>query len=151
MIQTSFRAAAVCDGLFALAQYTFPTAPLVLNGPRVKEDLGDEVLIIGWDPGASNHVVAHRADEDMLGRQTESGQIACYVGVRSGNTDMAAVRARAVAIITDLEAAIRADQDGLDGSVDNASVGPDLGLTHFQDRDGASVGVSFSVSYEAFI
>jgi hypothetical protein len=44
------------------------------------------------------------------------------------------------------------DRGGLGGSVDSASIGPDIVMTQHQDaNDGPSIGLTFAVSYEAFI
>lgn len=151
MIPTSFRGADALDGLVTLVRGAVPDV-LVIDGPRTRQEIPDEMVLVGWDPFSQNHVVARRDEPDLDGRMREDGEIACYIAIRRGDADMAATRARGKEVLAAIEAALRADQDDLGGSVDYAGVGGDMALTQHQTADdGASIGLPFTVVYEAWI
>lgn len=153
MIPTSLRAHNVIKGLVALATAKLPRDVTVINGPARSKVTSKKVLLIGWDPNSPVHVASRRGESEITGRVTETGEIACYIATASGNADMDAAREAAVGILTTLEKALRTRENHtLDGSCDHAEIGPDMGMwQHQTTQDGASVGLPFSVMYEAFI
>lgn len=154
MIPGSLRGGAVIDGLVALARDTFSGDDMtIFDGPRSKKHWKRKVLLIGWDPNSPIHVIERRVtDENLGGRQLAVGEVACYIATGNGSGDIKRARDDAVGILTRLEAAIRADRTGLGGACDLAEVGPDAGVWQNQtSQDAATVGLPFTVSYEAYI
>lgn len=148
----SLRGAAVIDGLVALARDLFAGEVRVIDGPPPAKPSEKKLLLIGWDPNSPVHVLARREESDLRGRTTEVGEVACYIAAASGSQNMKQARDIAVDILTRLEEAIRADRSGLDGACDSAEIGGDAGIWQAQTgQDGASVGLPFSVTYEAYI
>lgn len=153
MIAGSVRAAAVIDGLVALAGGLFDGENVrVSDGPVRATPSEKKLLFIGWDPNSPIHAVSRREESDLEARVTEVGEVACYIATASGGQDIKAARDIAIDLLTRLEGAIREDRDGLGGACDLAEIGPDAGIWQYQtDKDGASVGLPFSVRYEAYI
>lgn len=150
MRPASFRGHAVAVGLVQLAGDAL-TGVRIIDGPAPAKPSEKEILLVGWAPFIDRHMVARRRDEDIVGRMTEEGEIACYIAVGHGDTTIQPVRDRAVEILADLEAAIR-DADARDLDADEVFVGPNSTMTQHQDRnEGASVGLAFTVSYVAYI
>jgi hypothetical protein len=150
MQPSSYRGAAAISGLVTLASSTL-SGVVIIDGPAPNKPNERELVMIGWAPFVDRHTVARRVDEDLGGRMTEEGEIACYIAVGHGDTTIIPVRDRATDLLTQLEAAIR-EENTLGGSVDESSVGPNMTLTQYQDpNEGASVGLSFAVSYRAWI
>lgn len=148
---TSLRAAAVIDGLVALAESLFGDEVAVVDGPRSKKVSATKTLFIGWDHSSPVHAIAHRDESTLDADPTETGEIACYIATRSGNANMKEVRDDAVDILTRLEDAIRADAEGLGGACDLAEIGPDAGIWQDQTQQGATIGLPFSVQYTAYL
>jgi hypothetical protein len=153
MIATSVRSAAVIDGLVALAAELFDGEKVrVIDGPVRATPSEKNLLFIGWDPNSPIHAVSRREESDLGDRVTEVGEIACYIATAAGSQNMKAARDVAIDLLTRLEQAIREDRDGLDGACDLAEIGPDAGVWQYQTAsDGASIGLPFSVRYEAYI
>lgn len=150
MTGASFRGHAAIVGLVAVATDAL-TGVTVIDGPAKGKPSEKELLLIGWDDQQQNHVIAQRVEADALGGAIEQGDIACFIATRKGNADMASTRARGAEILAELETAVRANPT-LNGSVAESSVGPAMALTQYQTtQDGASIGLSFSVSYEAYV
>jgi hypothetical protein len=149
MQPASFRGHEVALELVSLAESVL-TGVEVFDGPASSKPNSKELLLVGWAPVVDRHAVARRRDEDMVGRMTEDGEIACYIAVGHGDTTIVPVRERAVEILAQLEEAIRDDETGL--GADEISIGPNMTLTQHQDaNEGASVGLAFTVSYIAYI
>lgn len=124
----------------------------VVDGPPISKPSMKELVFVGYDPPSAASVIAQRIDEDLCGRMTETGEIACYIAVGRGDGNMSLTRARGVEILTAIEEAVRADKTGLSGGVDHAYVGPNMALEQYQTgQDAASIGLAFTVGYEAYI
>lgn len=151
MQPTSYRGHAAIAGLVALAETSLPGVR-VIDGPAANKPSEKTLLMVGWAPWVDRHAASRRSEEGLTGRMTEQGEVACYIAVGHGDTNIVPVRERAVEILEQLEQAIRADQTRLGGAVDHAFIGEGITLTQYQDpNEGASVGLAFAVSYEAYI
>lgn len=118
------------------------------DGPALREeDLADETFLVGYGQPA---YVLERGLPDYGGRVTETGEIVCAISVYSGATDMATVRARAVALLGAFELALREDPT-MDSRVDDSMLGATMEGTQEQTEDGAVAAIAFSVRYEAHI
>lgn len=150
---TSIRGAAVIDGLVTLASDLFEGEGVrVVDGPAPQKVSGKKLLMIGWDPNSPIHVIARREESSLDADPTEVGEVACYIAWADGGKDMKVARDGAVDILTRLDVAIREDQAGLGGACDLAELGPDAGIWQYQTgEDGATVGIPFSVRYEAYL
>lgn len=150
MKAVSWRAHEVINALVEVAEGALSDVR-VFNGPPRRTPSGKTLLLVGWDAASPYHAASRRGESDITGRNVETGEIACYLATASGDGDLSAARGRAADILADLEAAIRANHT-LNGSCDHAEIGDSVGLQQFQTGDdGASVGVAFSVAYEAYI
>lgn len=151
MIPSSWRGHAVIKGLVELATEALPDDVRVIDGPAPNKVSEKELLLIGWAPFIDRHAVARREEEDVCGRMTEEGEIACYIAIRHGNNAVGPVRERAAEILTLLEQAIRADRTGLGGAADEVSIGNSTLTQHKPPNEGGQVGLSFAVEYRAYI
>lgn len=140
-------------GLVALVTDTVPDGVTVLDGPRRREEVGLELVTIGWDRDENTHLSEQRVNQEynLSGRATAEGDIACRISIIRGDGDMAATRDRAVEVLELIEHAIRADWTRLAGAVDDAEIGASITAAQAQTNDGASVALSFTVSYTAYI
>lgn len=150
MKASSYRGHEVIKGIAQLAGETL-TDFKVYDGPPTKTPY-KSFLIIGFDQNSPYHAVASRGESDMTGRNTETGEVACYLATSSGSGNMDAARSAAVDALAAFEAALREDTDGLGGVCDHVEIGDDIALQHHRSgTEGASVSLLFSVAYEAYI
>lgn len=152
MQPASLRTHDVIVGLVDLVRTAVPDLR-VDDGPPRDKPSDFEVLWVGWDPEQAYHATARRVDGDsnLLGRDTEEGEIACILRLRTGDVEMAPLRERAMEIIAAIEESLREDHT-LGGACDHAGFdGTSFGVTHYQISEGAQIGISFSVEYTAYI
>ena len=127
----------------------------VSDGPPVT-DLSDlDQLFIGWQPDTETAV---SLDQDFAGAgartRDERFDIACYAEARSGDTDIAARRARVFELLGEVENALRAsDAAPTAPTLNNTVLWAHLtvgNLTQIQ-REGSLAGVAFVVRCQARI
>lgn len=125
----------------------------VADGPQVTSDAADDWLFVGY-----NGDTPDEANEGASGQQSlmafnkvkgDDGQVICAAVSRSGDTNIPAVRARAMGSLSSAEAAVRADMT-LGGLVMHAYVS-DYRYSPVQTQQGAKVRVVFTVTYKAQI
>jgi len=128
----------------------------IVDGPPIIDLSNPDLVFIGWQPGEDqaatltqsfNGAGARTRDEDFV--------ITCYAEARSGDTDIAAQRVRAFALVGAVETALRATNElpeapTLNGTVLWAHLTAG-NLTQAQTKAGAVVGVAFSVTCRARI
>ena len=123
----------------------------VLVGPRVIEELGPRVLIVGW-PGDDGATVQNRLTRspEFGHRYEEQVEVRCAVSVVSGSTDAEPLLADARAVLASVEAWMKANP-ALGGVVDLAGFGPDARWLMGQTPDGAALDVFFSVIAQSLL
>lgn len=142
----------VCLALVALWQADPDLdAVQVVDGPQANSDAANEWLFIGFDgdrPDDGNEAV--EAEQDLMtfarGKQ-ESGNVTCAVVIRSGDIDIAAVRARAYEVLSHAEDSLRADMQ-LGGLVMHAYVSTYVYIP-VVTQGGCKARVVFTVTYLA--
>ncbi len=135
----------VVDTLIELASGIDP-ALQVLDGPHVGEILAD-VIVVGLSenperPGYTTSV--SRLEGFGRPRLEENWTVRCLLSVMTGDSDIPAMRARAVAIITALDTALR-DAHHLEGVWDRARFGSEAQWVPIQYEQGTVVNVLFTV------
>lgn len=126
----------------ALRAVLEPQRVQVLDGPRVAEDLQEDVLLVGYSPDAAVSATHQRAG--LGARITETFELRCLFSTVSGDTDLRARRQR-VQDVLDLIAAMCALDRPLGGAVDRLGFGESLDLQQEQTSDGAVAELSFSL------
>ena len=146
---TSWRAGDIVDALVALAGTVLPDVQVV-DGTNTKLDLKTEAIVIGWSDGTSASVSSNRGDTGVGARADEDGAVACWLRASKGKVDLKARRDEAVAMLTAIEAALRADPT-LGGVVDDAQLGDAIDGLWYATPDGSTCEITFSVRYEAYV
>lgn len=125
----------------------------VVDGPQVTSDAADDWLFVGY-----NGDIPDEYNEGATGQQSlmafakvkgDDGPVTCAVVSRSGDSNITATRARANAVLSAAEVAIRADMQ-LGGLVMHAYVS-DYRYSPVQTQSGAKVRLVFTVTYKAQI
>jgi hypothetical protein len=127
--------------------------PTVLDGQGVTDATGDMVWI-GWDP-FSDESTRFTTDWAEVGAnygaaQTVEGDVNCSMWVGDGTTDAAEVRAKALAYMTDLGTAIRANPTLGIREVVWCAMGQTV-WRQTQYNAGAALHISFAIHVNAFI
>lgn len=145
---------AVCLALTAL----FKAAPAlssttVYDGPQVNADPVTEALFVGYDADAlaeTNEGAASAQDWMAFAKtKDERAEVTCAVVVVSGSPDIPTVRARAFAIVSAAEDALRTDP--LLGGLVMSSWLSEQRFIPMQTDKGAKARVVFTVAYTASI
>ncbi|MBB2909322.1 hypothetical protein FHS43_000568 [Streptosporangium becharense] len=145
----SSRVPALLDRLVGLFTGALPGDVLILDGPAVTADPGQDVVCVGWDgdDDGDGQAVDWAQDWTGLGAgvKTETIQVTCVLIAWDGDDDLAAARTRAYTHFAALEAALRADVGA--GFAPPATVAITGGRLHQeQTRAGAQARVPFTVS-----
>jgi hypothetical protein len=123
----------------------------VYDGPQVNSDPVPEALFVGHDGGLPDEdtegAVTVQSLMAFLKTKQEDGEITCAAVVVRGDTDIATARARAVAIVSAAEDALRVDMQ-LAGLVMHAFVSEQRFIPMQTDK-GAKARVVFTVTYLA--
>lgn len=118
----------------------------VIDGPYLGE-LDPRVLVVGLmeSPERPGYSTSVRRQEGMgRPRTVEDFEVRCLLSIASGDTDMDAVRAECVQIITDLDVALRDDHTA-PGVWDRVLFGPRTDWVPLQTPAGAVCNVLFTV------
>lgn len=119
-----------------------PAGVQVLDGPRVAEELADDVLLVGYS-GDYGLTMSHMR-AGLGNRIDETATLYCLFSTVSGDTDLPARRARAQEVL-DVVAAICALERPLAGLVDRLGFGESIDFQQAQTEDGAVCELSFSL------
>jgi hypothetical protein len=124
----------------------------VRDGPEPPDTSAVEAVYVGWDGDgthASDAWTAQETPEGLSGQaDRESYAVHCCVMVLNGDGDLAAARARALALRAAAGAAVKADQR-LGGAVMRATFGAGAGR-QVPTVNGMKVTVLFDVDVDAF-
>lgn len=135
--------------LTALVQLVTVSLPgvRVEDGPWLNRPEEPDVVVVGWTPDEGTAV--EMADTIAgLGSSAESYDVTCLASSWSGETDMAARRARVDAMVEAVRGGLRIDHT-LGGVVTRARVGT-VSLDQFQTDAGCEAAVVFTVRVDAF-
>lgn len=125
----------------------------VADGPQVNSDPSDDWLFVGFNgdtPDESNEGATVEQSLMSFARvNQEDGQVTCAVVSRSSDTDIPALRARAMGFLSAAEDAVRTDMQ-LGGLVMHAFISG-FQYSPVQTQQGAKVRVVFTVTYKAQI
>lgn len=145
---TTPRIGAVIDALVTLAGTT--SALSVYDGPANTTTTTTDYVVIGGTEDPDDEPSSFDQSWNGLGAKTknEVGEITCAVLVGTGNDDVKVARDRALAILGEVEAAVRADPSlggVLIGGWAHVSSG-----RHVQRRNsqGLYVRITFTVAYQ---
>lgn len=143
---------AVCLALTAMWQAAVALDPVnVVDGPQVNAISESEWLFVGYDADALDETtegaVAEQSHEAFLKTKFEAGEVTCAAVVVRGDTDIAAARARAFAIVSAAEDSLRADL--LLGGLVMQSWLSEQRYVPMQTDMGAKARVVFVISYLA--
>jgi len=143
---------AVCLALTAMWQAAVPLDPVnVVDGPQVNAMAEAEWLFVGYDADdlddTTEGAAAEQSHEAFLKTKFEAGQVTCAALVTRGDTDIVGARARAFAIVSAAEDALRADL--LLGGLVMQSWLSEQRYIPMQTDAGAKARVVFVVSYLA--
>lgn len=123
----------------------------VVDGPQVDSDPSPEWLFVGHTGGGPDDTTeAVTVEQTLMGflkTKQEAGEVRCSAIVVRGDTDIAAARLRALAIVSAAETALRNDMP-LGGLVMHSFVSG-IAYTPQQTDSGAKVRVVFTVTYQA--
>ena len=123
----------------------------VVDGPQVNSDASNDWLFVGFNGDIPDELnEAATAEQSLMAFSRvkgDDGQITCAVVSRAGDTDIPALRARAVGFLATAEDALRADMQ-LGGLVMHAFVSA-YQYSPVQTQQGAKVRVVFTVTYKA--
>lgn len=123
----------------------------VADGPQVNSDASNDWLFVGFNgdmPDEFNEGAV--VEQSLMGfakTKGEDGQVTCSVVSRVGDSDIPAVRARALGFVASAETAVRNDMQ-LGGLVMHAFVSGHQYIP-VQTQQGAKVRVVFTVTYKA--
>lgn len=154
-VPASLRGPAAMNALVPLLRDALPPSVAIVDGPRTAQEIGAEVLFVGWAQDLQAAFTETRVDQDenLCSRATAEGDIFCRLSIGNGDADILAARTRAAELFELIETAIRGTPD-LGGAVDNAEIGPEIAGSQEQLTDNigaATVSISFTVSYTAYI
>lgn len=139
---------AVIDALVALARTT--SAEVVYDGPRVTSESPSDFLVIGGTEDPDDEPSSFDQSWNGLGARTknEAGEVTCAVLVGTGDDDVKVARDRALVILAELEAAVRADPSL--GGVLSGGWAHVSGGRHTQrlNTQGLYVRIVFTVAYQ---
>jgi hypothetical protein len=123
---------------------------VVRDGPLLEQGTDLRVLYIGWGGGTEDtDVDVIVSEDDLAGSPSqETTTVRCTAWASSGDTDVAAVREQAYAIVSGLGAAIDADRR-LGGLVMRAMISGHT-MTQQQTSRGAQAAVTFEVQATSF-
>jgi hypothetical protein len=117
----------------------------VEDGPWLDRPSEPDVIVIGWTPDEGQAVeLTHTYD---MGSGGESYDVVCLASSWSGDTDLAARRARADELVEAVRIELRADQT-LGGVVTHAEI-TSQSWDQYQTSNGCEVPVQFTVHVEA--
>ena len=139
---------AVIDALVTLARTT--SAQAVYDGPAVTSDVPSDFIVIGGTEDPDDEPSSFDQSWNGLGARTknESGEITCAVLVGSGDEGVKVSRDRALVLLAQIEAAVRADPSL--GGVLVGGWAHVSGGRHVQrlNTQGLYVRVTFTVAYQ---
>lgn len=139
---------AVIDALVTVAGTT--SAEAVYDGPAVTAEYASEFIVVGGTEDPDDEPSSFDQTWNGLGAKTknESGAVTCAVLVGTDNVDVKTARDRALVILGEFEAAVRADPTL--GGVLSAGWCQVSGGRHVQrqNNQGLFVRISFTVSYQ---
>lgn len=128
----------------------------VSDGPPEEDLDADDLVVVGWQPGAESAVEITQ-DFAYAGARTrdENFLILCYLDSGTGDTDIATRRARAYDLLAVVENALRATQAAptaptLNGTVLWAHL-VQAALMQQRTENGTQVGINFSIACRARI
>jgi hypothetical protein len=140
--------AAVIDALVVLARTTSATA--VYDGPTVTIPVPVDFVVIGGTEDPEDDGSSFDQSWNGLGKRTkdEAGEITCAVLVGTGDDEVKAARDRALAILGEVEAAVRNDPSL--GGVLVGGWAHVSGGRHVQrlTTEGLYVRITFTVAYQ---
>lgn len=140
----STQTATVLDALVAALKVALPGVEVVDGQPTSAELNDPDVLLVGFSPSRTA-VEVEQTRSDLGGtRRAETLSIACLASSWRGETDMSAVRAKAVEIVDAVRAALAANRS-LDGAVRRAELGFGMSLDQAQTADGATSALDFTI------
>jgi hypothetical protein len=129
------------------------TSAVVADGPQANSDAANDWLFVGADgdaPDEGNEAAAVEQSWMAFARtKQEDGEVTCAVVSRSGDTNIPALRARAYALFSAAEDALRADNT-LGGLLMQSYVSAHQ-YSPAQTTQGGRVRVVFTVTYQAQI
>lgn len=128
----------------------------VLDGPPTNDLTTEDVVFIGWQPGAETAVVLTQSFNAAGARtRDEAFDIAGYIESRAGDQSMRLRRARAYELLAAVETALRATTAAPTRPTLNGTVlWAELTAGNFvqaQTQDGPVAGIAFTVSCRARI
>jgi len=125
----------------------------VVDGPQANSDASNDWLFVGFDgdvPDEGNEAASVEQSLMAFARtKQEDGEVTCAVVSRRGDTNVPAARARAYALMSAAEDALRLDMQ-LGALVMHAFVSAHQYIP-VQAQAGAKVRVVFTVTYQAQI
>ncbi len=140
---------AVIDALVTLAGTT--SAEKVYDGPAITAESLNDFMVIGGTEDPDDEPSSFTQDWNGLGARTktEAGEITCAVLVGTGNDGVKVARDRALAILGEVETAVRNDPSL--GGVLSAGWCHVSGGRHVQrlNAQGLYVRIVFTVSYQS--
>ncbi|MFE0875353.1 hypothetical protein ACFW4X_10795 [Streptomyces smyrnaeus] len=151
------RAGAAIDALLSILRAAPALADVaVVDGPPTQNLTKGKRLYVGWSPASDQAAdITQSFASAGARRRDEDFSIACYLEVRSGDTDMAAKRASAFTLLAAVEDVLRATDSApeaptLDGTVLWSQLTA-AGLDQDQTQNGALAGIPFTVTCRARI
>lgn len=123
----------------------------ILDGPPVRHLDRDDVILVGFrgTPGEPG-VRATRDPADLGGRtDRESYTLWSIISVASGDTDLAPLRERAVALLNEFAAVVRGDPT-LGGAAARLRM-TDTDMEQAQTQQGAEVNVAVGLAVDAWV
>lgn len=125
----------------------------VVDGPRVAADSDKDRLFIGYDPDSDTAVDGTSEVVGSPGKsQNEDFEITCLAEAWTGDTDIAARRARAFAIVAVVETLLRPTAGNYTLGISNLLWALTTGTRRVKQQQttgGAMVGVVFTVTCRA--
>jgi hypothetical protein len=147
---TTTQVAVVLDALVAAARVGMPDEVEVVDGPPLKINDPD-VVILGWSPTAPS-VDIDQEFSDVGGGRSERLVIACVASALRGEGDeisTSEVRSRCVELLDLLEAVLDADPT-LGDVVQRAELGTAGALDQANTAKGLSASIEFTVLAETY-
>lgn len=132
----------------AVVALKLPGQPPVLiqDGPWLASPSDPDVICVGWTPEEGNTVDTTVTHD--LGSRQESSDVVCMASSWGGDTDLAARRDRADALLDAVDVELAADRT-LGGVVAMAEVTSHV-WDQYQTKGGCQVTVQFTIHIEAF-
>jgi hypothetical protein len=118
----------------------------VIDGPHTGEDLQDQVVFVGWSQPQPSTTVTEDLDTFHGATVTEQFNVPCQARSYSGDSDMAARRTAAFALVDAVETAALALAPAGVNCVAHVAV---VTYTPLQTQSGTQASVDFTVSVTA--